>query len=301
MLGNALAQYLLNYTVENKIFDCKIYLASREWSRESQDYWEHFSNFVLINISEISIMNLDIDSVIHTASPSNVTKISDINTVREANISLMKQLIEFKPANFIFISSGEVYKGINFFENAPTPKFSEKVKRDWYPLVKLEGEFLLSEYSASSNSSTSSIRLFHTFGPGVKRNDGRSFADILWNAALSNEIILKSEGKQVRSFLYLADAVRAIISILLQPVPGNQKINLGSEKPLSIHDYASVVSKLTGASIKISPEVSFAHSPNSYLVPKLRTIRNYDWKENWELEEGILKTLNWIRGSIQGS
>jgi nucleoside-diphosphate-sugar epimerase len=228
MLGNALAQYLLKLTRSEESYKPHIYLTSRNWSKTAKDYWSQFSNFKTIKNLEIANIGKPIQSVIHAASPSNITKIVDIATLRSANIDIMRNILELKPQNFIFISSGEVYKGIGFRENEEVPAFSESVNREWYPLVKLEGEFLLNNYARDWGAATTSIRLFHTFGPGVKRDDGRSFADILWGAALKKEIVLNSKGNQTRSFLYLADAVSGILTILLNPMKGNKIVNLGS-------------------------------------------------------------------------
>ena len=150
----------------------------------------------------------------------------------------------------------------------------------------------MNEFSASS------VRLFHTFGPGVKRNDGRSFADIIWSAVLSKEIVLKSRGNQVRSFLYLSDAVDAIIKIALTNESGYKVINVGSNMPVSVLEFAEMVSIITESSISFNLQNDFEHSSNNYLVPIISNLNSYNWFAKVDILDGIKFTVNWIKNSL---
>jgi nucleoside-diphosphate-sugar epimerase len=299
MLGNSLAQALRFLTEIGQLSKTKVILMSRQWPLEVQNEWKKNSNFKLVTNSDLSHSLSHIEVVIHTASPSNITKIESFDKLNEVNVGLLKKIMEFEPSRIIYISSGEVYRNGLTIEGTHSQDFSVVNKRDWYPLAKLEAEFELERFVAKGSSSVGIVRLFHTFGPGVKWNDGRSFADILWGAAINKKITLHSEGSQIRSFLYLSDAVDAILRVAMSNESGYKVLNLGSDKPLSIREFAEMVRELTGSKISKVLDTKFIHSPNDYLVPIIERMSFYDWYQKLDTREGIERTLSWIRHAVK--
>jgi UDP-glucuronate decarboxylase len=299
MLGNGIAVAFNNLIQNNLLSSSRLILASREWSYSAVNKWSENKNCKLINNNEISTFEDNVDLVIHTASPSNITKINSFEDLSHANLGLMKNLYKLNPKKFVFISSGEVYKGKSKTEDEALGSFSGNSPRDWYPLAKIAAENDLLGVAESNKMSISIIRLFHTFGPGVKKNDGRSFADILWGAIQRREIKLKSDGKQIRTFLYLSDAIDAIISISLSQMNLPVIANLGSPNKISIIEFAQTVAELTGATIIFEPEMKFQHSPYNFLVPDLERITSYGWRPLVDQSDAICRTIKWIKTSIK--
>lgn len=295
MLGNGLAQTFRFLQDIGKLPNTKLFLLSRDWHPKEQELWHENKNCILIPNSSMSSINFPIEIVIHTASPSNITQISSYNDLYEANIGLLKGIQKLKPSRIVYISTGEVYKGESLPEGSHSKNLSKTFKRDWYPIVKLNAEFELRHNSLKNNFSTNIVRLFHTFGPGVKRNDGRSFADILWSASLFKEIILKSNGNQIRSFLYLSDAIEAIIKMALTNEPGCKIVNVGSDRPISILEFSKIVSTVTRSSISFDLQNDFPHSSNEFLVPVIGDINNYNWSPKVDILDGIMSTVHWIK------
>jgi nucleoside-diphosphate-sugar epimerase len=298
MVGNGLSKALIHLKKNGKLSTTKLYLASRHWETKFVDNYSEGSDCFLIKNQNITDIRGPIELVIHTASPSNITKIGSYEELQEVNLGIMRKLQKLQPKRVIFISSGEVYGGKSAEESQDFHGFTKTKKRDWYPLAKLEAEFEVKEYAIRNASSASIIRLFHTFGPGVKRNDGRSFADILWNSVTLGQIELYSDGSQVRSFLYLADAIEAMLKVALSQESGVRVVNLGSNIPHTVYEFAQLVSGLTGSPIKIKTQSEFLHSPNGYVVPALNAIYNYSWEPKIEIMEGIRRTLGWMTKSI---
>ena len=295
MLGNALAQACSFLKEIGFLSKTRIILSSRNWSLEAQRGWKEISNFQLVSNSDLSNVLSQIEVVIHAASPSNITQIESYDQLYEINVGLLKKILKLEPSRIIFISSGEVYRNRLTIEGTHSPDFSKANKRDWYPLVKLEAEYELERLAAGGMSSVGIVRLFHTFGPGVKWNDGRSFADILWGATVNKEIKMHSQGQQIRSFLYLSDAVEGILRVALSTESGYRVLNLGSNVPLSIRDFAELVREVTGSAISIELDSKFAHSPNDYLVPIIQNMSLYDWSQKLDTREGIERTISWIK------
>lgn len=298
MVGNAISRTLGHLQVQGPLCDTELYLSSRSWSLDHVEEYSLKSRIILINNSSLESIE-QIDLAIHVASPSNITHINSLEQLRDVNIGFLEKIKNLKPKKIVYLSSGEVYKGENPVEGSQFGGFKESIKRDWYPIAKLEAENFLRQIGSQEEVCSHVIRLFHTYGPGVKVNDGRSFADILWGAALHNEITLKSAGDQIRSFLYLSDAVNGILSATFSEESKFQISNLGSDKPISILEFAQIVADATNSKISFAENPGFSHSPNNYLVPNLDNISKLGWEPQVSLEKGIEQTINWIRNSIQ--
>jgi UDP-glucuronate decarboxylase len=295
MLGHGLAVGIDNLLVSQKVNDFKVILASRQWTSTSVSFWKKSPNIVLVTNQQISSLRDQIDLVIHTASPSNITQISTFEDLEWANLGLLREVLELTPQKIVYISSGEVYGGGDTVEKSVFNGFSREQKRDWYPISKLAAENALRTFQTEREIEVCVIRLFHTFGPGIKADDGRSFADVLWGATLNNQIVLKSQGNQVRTFLYLSDALEGIISLAFSCRPGFFTVNLGSTSPITILGFARTVANVVGASVKFEINETFDHSPNKTIIPNVDLMRLVGWSQKVSLEEGIQRTISWIR------
>jgi UDP-glucuronate decarboxylase len=153
----------------------------------------------------------------------------------------------------LYISSGEIYGS-----DAPTPvseefvgKIDHELPRSAYPLAKIEAEKIGQEICVKYGIDFRIVRLFHSFGPGVRENDGRSFADFLWQCARGKEPILFSKGHDVRSFLYSEDAVAGMLTVFLKD-QSTRPINVGSEQAVTILEFAKKVSELSGQKERVT-------------------------------------------------
>jgi nucleoside-diphosphate-sugar epimerase len=297
MLGHGLAVTVKQLMLTNKLSESHLFLASRNWSSDAGLTWKDVPNCYLITNEQIPSVEQQIDLVLHTASPSNITKISSFEELEMANLGILDKILKLHPKKIVYISSGEVYGGRQSNEDTVLGNFSKSKVRDWYPLAKLTSEDELRRVQDDKKLQACVIRLFHTFGPGVKFNDGRSFADVLWGATINNEIILKSKGEQVRTFLYLSDALDGILSIAFNQNIGFSVTNLGSPTSISVYDFANTVANISGAIVRFEETDTFQHSPNKVIVPNLERLIQSGWNEKVSLEDGIRRTIDWIRYS----
>lgn len=290
MIGGALAATLAEL-IDDQLVECELYLASRSW----QGNGELFQSKSIKTITNVEARSGSIffNTIIHCASPSNITKIESLDKLRDINTGFLQECISPITEKVVFISSGEVYGGnITQIDSLP-PSLDENTRRHWYPIAKLETEKFLSEEKENKELSVDVLRLFHTFGPGLSPDDGRSFADIIYSAAFSKEIMLKSDGKQVRSFLYLSDAVSAILLSLIRR-NAYQVSNVGSPEEISILKFANLVAEITGSTIRHSNS-KFEHSPFDSVVPDIRESVELGWSPKVTLPDAISATLAWIR------
>ena len=87
------------------------------------------------------------------------------------------------------------------------------------------------------------VRPSHTYGPGFKENDDRAFAQFVMCAVNNNDIVLKSNGSAKRSFVYIADATRAYLNILLNGKNG-EAYNVANNREISIKELAYIIKKI---------------------------------------------------------
>ncbi len=298
MLGNAIAIRLNRILTAIAISEWSLVLASRNWSKNAILNWEKYPNVKLVENHEIATFPMNVELVIHTASPSNITKIETFESLKSVNLGLIDRIAPLGPRRIVFISSSEVYRGNESLELPVSTDLNLKDKRDWYPAAKSLTENALLLMERDLGTEICIIRLFHTFGPGVKSDDGRSFADILWGAVRDNVITLKSNGDQVRTFLYLADATEAIIDLAFDREKNATIFNLGSSQRTTILEFAEKVANATNASIRFTTDKEFLHSKQDHTVPCLDRMTERGWKPKYDLDVGINHTLSWIKANV---
>lgn len=241
----------------------------------------------------------EIDFLFHLASPSNITKIQSVDDVLIPNTTFLLDILKYVTRHTLYFSSSEVYRLLSVRAAAKFPSEITSDKRNWYPASKIAGENVCQVwFNTNSGRKLSIIRLFHTYGPGLDKNDGRSFADFLWQGVLNDKITLKSNGLQKRTFLYVSDALSALLTLLHARHSGFEVVDIGSDREITILDFAKIVGEVTNRNVDIKIDNSFLHSRDSALVPNLARIRELGWAEKVELELGIEKTLKHMRESV---
>ena len=230
------------------------------------------------------------DFVIHSGGPSSIAKIFDVKDAENANSTVLNYILNGSPESVCYLSSSQVS---NF-------KPTDESARNLYTHTKINAEKLISNYKLDPNTRVNAVRLFHTFGPGVRKNDGRSFADFLWAVAEGRQPILNTSGSQIRTFLYSIDAIIAFLIIISNKESG-LIIDVGSENPIKIVDFARKVSEignLFGLLEFANSAKNYIASPYDSLVPDCTKIRELGWSESTTIDIGISQTLIWIKNQM---
>jgi nucleoside-diphosphate-sugar epimerase len=237
------------------------------------------------------------DYVIHAASPASPKQFLPLNEMDEINSGVLDYIISNDTKDLLYISSGEVY-GIKhnqpILENEVSgAKYDEL--RSSYPISKLKAEEKCKYLFDKDGVSYKIARLFHTFGPGLRENDGRSFADFLWSAARGARPILNSDGKDVRTFLYTLDSVVGLI-LLFTCNEKFKTINVGSAVPFSIFEFANRISCLAGLGQLYGIEQNNLKVSNSkIIIPDIGNLLALGWRQLYDLDKTIDMTLHWIK------
>lgn len=268
--------------------EAEIFLLNRTYSPS-------FGNFVSLRAQEVLENHFDL--VVHAASPASPKNHVNASGVFHANVNLTEMLVKSvrKDGVFIYFSSGEVYGNSSSGRLAEDARLEPNLSgpRSYYPLAKLVGESI-----ASSRNDIRSVifRVFHTFGPGLREGDGRSFADLLWGAFRSKRLELFSSGSQVRSFLDSRDLARAIeMGARKHGMSG--VFNVGSDEGVSILKFAELIASLTGSKIIYSESGGSPVKLSNLerLVPSVEKLLKIGWSPKISLENTIVETMDSFR------
>lgn len=230
----------------------------------------------------------DFDYIIHGAGyghPGAFTE--DPRGVLMNSVSGTDRLLSYATRHctkrFLYISSGEVYGHVDNMSS-----------RACYPLGKQAGENLCAIYHDKFRLDTAVARLCHTFGPGISGKDNRATAQFFRAAMAHEDIILKSKGDQLRSYLYVADSVSAILSVLTSGESGRAYDIASDECTITIADLAKVIAESAGVNVKFeipNEEEKKQLSPINRQVLDGTALQELGWSYRYSIDEGCRETV----------
>ena len=259
-------------------------------------------------------LNIDdaVDFVVHLASPTSSRFFVEkpVDTIL-SNIEGTKALLEWAKNNpvkkFISLSTMEVYgfpeKEHKVKENE-VGAFETMKARNSYPIAKIACEALCNSYFVQFGVPTVVLRATQTFGPGVKYDDRRVFAQFMRCAVEKRDIVLKSAGLTERSYLYTADCVSAILVSLLKATPGQAYTVANCDTYCSIKDMAEMVAKkIAGGEIAVSFDISndatsLGYAETLYMNLCVRKIEKIGWRPEVNLVEMFERMIEAIGKDI---
>ncbi len=194
-----------------------------------------------------------VDYIVHTASPASPKRyLADPVGTVQANVAGTRQLLELARshgARLLYLSSGTVYGNAVGDDGAIAEDrfgpYDPLDARACYTESKRLAETLCASYARQYGVAAVIARLSHTYGPGADLTDGRVFSDFVADAVAGRPIALLGDGSDSRPFLYLADAIQALLLLLLEGRPG-QAYNVGAEQETSMHELAAMIARLAG-------------------------------------------------------
>ena len=300
MVGSWLATSLVKIPSYQEALDLTV-MSRRSAPYNLRDIWD-MPNFSYIQKSVEEARLESYDFIFHGASAASPTQYLDSEKIFQANTKGAELLLQASPAlkQFVYLSSGEVYGASPPFQMKENfvGSFAEDLQRSSYPKAKLATENLIRQESLSSNFKSTIIRLFHTFGPGLSPEDGRSFADFVWAIANGKPPVLHSTGDQIRAFLYLEDSVAGILNAAEQMT--SVTVNVGSDIPMSIRQFAEIACKVSN--LDIQPLFDFVQqtneqSPIGRSVPSNELLKSFGWTQRYSVDEALTRTIRWAKSS----
>lgn len=164
-------------------------------------------------------------------------------------------------------------------------------QRSVYDESKRFAEATFSAYRRTRGTDTAIVRIFNTYGPGLRPHDGRVISNFVAQALSGVPLTIYGDGDQTRSFCFVSDLVDGLLRMLDSTHPG--PINLGNPVETSISDLAELVLKMTGSSSKIEYKPMPLDDP-SRRKPDIQAARDIlNWAPVVSLEDGLAQTISW--------
>ena len=303
LVGAFLTDCLLALSDQNAL-DLRLYALCRNAARAKERFGERV-NAIAADVSEANALP-ECDYIIHAASNAHPKAFSaDPVGTMLANILGVRNLLEHLRAQghgrLLFVSTGEIY-GDNpairdGFAETDFGKIDSMNPRACYPESKRAAETLCASYLSQYRVDSVVARLCYVYGPTITNENSRADAQFLRSALSKTDIIMKSAGAQVRSYCYVADAARALITILLRGESGSAYNVANRAAVRSIREYAEALAKVAGVQVKFeTPEDAEkrGYSTVSRAVQKPDRLEALGWKPLFSFEEGIEHTFRII-------
>lgn len=298
LIGGALSLALIKSDI-----NINIYLSSRNRKNlESQyiDYKSDFLHFLEIDVLRPPNLTIDFDYIIDCASLGNPAAFREQPVdIIMSNVGGVNNLLSYgkghKIKRFLYVSSGEVYgegDGRDFEESYSGYVDVSNV-RSCYPLSKRAAENLCIAYSYQYDMDVVIARPCHTFGPNFTDSDDRAYAQFIRNVVNGDDIVLRSQGSQIRSWLYVADCVSAILYILKYGSSREAYNISSSELTVSIREFAEMIAHKAGKRVIFNiPEGTDKNAIISRGVLSPSKLYGLGWNPNFSFESAIEHTIN---------
>src|SRR5262245_8010481 len=215
--------------------------------------------FIKHNVTEYMFIDGHVDAVMHFASPASPIDYLEmpIQTLKVGSLGTHKTLglAKEKNARFLLASTSEVYG--DPMVNPQPEEYWGNVNpigpRGVYDEAKRFAEAMTMAYRRCHGLDTRIVRIFNTYGPRMRPNDGRVVSNFIVQALQGKPLTIYGNGSQTRSFCYVSDLVAGICTLLFAPNSDQVALpfNVGNPEERTVRDLADKVLALTGSSSKI--------------------------------------------------
>jgi dTDP-glucose 4,6-dehydratase len=253
----------------------------------------HDAEFVFRNhdLTEPLFLEEDMDFVFHLASPASPIDYLrlPLHTLKVGSYGThhMLGLAKFKRARFLLASTSEVYGDPE--NDVQSESYWGNVNpigpRGVYDEAKRYAEAMTMAYHRQQGVDTCVARIFNTYGPRMRAQDGRALTTFVAQAIEDKPLTVFGDGSQRRTFCYVDDLVRGLY--LLATCDEHLPVNLGSSKEMTLLELANTVLRITGSKSEIIFEALPAGEPLVRCPDITRARQVLAWEPEFELEEGL--------------
>ena len=312
LIGSSIVRYIdyINSVEKSKI-KCVLVDITDERKKElfgTLDF-ENLYTFVKCDLQKELPYSGKVDYIIHCAGFSGGSKLHLTNPVKVFDVGIggTRNLLQFAVSNdckgFLYVSTYEVYGDTSNDEKikeTQTCNLDTFVLRNCYAEVKRVCESMICAFSAQYGFDVFAARLTSTFGNGVRYHDPRFFAEFARCVINNQDIVLKSHGTTVRSYLDSDDAAIAFLYILVNGQSCNAYNLANSENEISIRDIADRIIRLSGTSAKIRFDIEndtakFGMRKEGKTVMDTSKIEAIGWSPVYSFDDTLIKLIESIK------
>jgi dTDP-glucose 4,6-dehydratase len=258
-------------------------------------------DFVFIKHNVTNYIHVDgpVDLVLHWASPASPVDYLEwpIPTLKVGALGTHNALglAKAKGARFVIASTSEVYG--DPLEHPQKETYWGNVNpigpRGVYDEAKRFAEAITTAYHRYHGLDAKIVRIFNTYGPRMRINDGRAVPTFIAQALKNEDVTIFGKGSQTRSFCYISDLVDGIIRLAESNV--NEPVNIGNPHELSIEQIAQRIITMTGSKSRLVFKLLPTDDPKVRKPDITRARTLLGWEPHVPLEEGLTSTIDYFR------
>ena len=168
--------------------------------------------------------------------------------------------------------------------------------RSCYDEGKRISETLCSDYQRMHNLDIRIMRIFNTYGPRMKPNDGRVISNFIYQALNQKPLTIYGKGMQTRSFCYVEDLIEGMFNLMKSNV--NSPINIGNPEQLTILDLAKKIREKINPELEIIFEILPEDDPLERQPDITKAKTQLGWEPKISLDNGLEKTISWFKNLL---
>ncbi len=263
---------------------------------------ENFT-FIKYDVTQFVHVPGRVDAIVHLASPASPVDylMHPIHTLKVGSLGTfhLLGLAKEKRSRFLLASTSEIYG--DPLVHPQTESYWGNVNpigvRGVYDEAKRFGEAMAMAYKRVHGLDIKIVRIFNTYGPKMRLNDGRVVTNFISQALKGEDITIYGTGKQARSFCYVSDLVNGLTKLLLSDFQG--PMNIGNPNEMTVLELAEQILKLTNSRSQTILRPLPEDDPKER-KPDISLAKKYlNWEPTVSLQEGLEKTISWAKNVLE--
>jgi dTDP-glucose 4,6-dehydratase len=260
--------------------------------------------FVKADITETLPDMGQFDAALDFASPASPVDFEripiEILKVGSFGVYHLLELARSQGARFLQASTSEVYGDPDVHPQAETywGNVNPIGTRAPYDESKRFAEAMASAYHRKYGVATRIARIFNTYGPRMREDDGRVVPNLVFQALRGEPLTVYGDGNQTRSFCYVSDLIEGIYRLLVSET--SDPVNIGNPGEFTVNEFAQLVLELTGSRSPIVHTPLPSDDPRKRRPDITRAKTVLGWEPKVALREGLAETIKWFRSQTPG-
>lgn len=258
-------------------------------------------DFIFIHYDVTNYLYVDgpVDFVLHFASPASPIDYLElpIQTLKVGSLGTHKALglAKNKKAGFLLASTSEVYGDplINPQHEAYWGNVNPVGPRGVYDEAKRFAEAMTMAYHTFHQVNTRIVRIFNTYGPRMRPNDGRVVPTFINQALRNQPITVFGEGQQTRSFCFVSDLIDGIYKLMLSGE--HLPTNIGNPHEMTVLEFARLIIELTNSKSEIIYKPLPTDDPTVRRPDITKARKILGWEPKVQIKEGLMKTIEYFK------
>ena len=259
--------------------------------------------FINYDVTNYIYIKNDLDFVIHLASPASpkdylnypiqTLKVGSLGTLNTLGLAMAKS------ATFFLASTSEIYGDplVNPQREDYWGNVNSVGIRGVYDEAKRFAEAMTMAYHRYHKLETRIVRIFNTYGPRMRLDDGRALPTFITQALRGESLSIFGDGTQTRSFLYVSDTIDGFYRVLTSNYA--EPFNIGNLVELSVADFASKVAEAVGVELHVENKPLPEDDPKVRRPDISKAKKLLNWEPKVSLTEGLEKTIPYFKNQLE--